>query len=70
MVDTFNTGKISEEKIETQVREIFDTRPVGIIETLNLKRPIYKKTAAYGHFGRNEPSFTWERTDKSDLFKV
>jgi len=70
MVDAFNTGRISEEEIETQVREIFDTRPVGIIETLNLKRPIYKKTAAYGHFGRNEPSFTWERTDKSDLFKV
>ena len=70
MVDTFNTGKISEEKIETQVREIFDTRPVGIIETLQLKRPIYKKTAAYGHFGRNEPSFTWEKNDKSDLFKL
>jgi S-adenosylmethionine synthetase len=70
MVDTFNTGKISEEKIETQVREIFDTRPVGIIETLQLKRPIYKKTAAYGHFGRNEPSFTWEKIDKSDLFKL
>jgi S-adenosylmethionine synthetase len=70
MVDTFNTGKISEEKIETQVREIFDTRPVGIIHTLRLKRPIYRKTAAYGHFGRNEPDFTWERTDKSDLFKV
>ncbi len=69
MVDTFNTGKISEEKIETQVREIFDTKPVGIIETLQLKRPIYKKTAAYGHFGRNEPSFTWEKIDKSDLFK-
>ncbi len=70
MVDTFNTGKISEEKIETQVREIFDTRPVGIIETLQLKRPIYKKTAAYGHFGRNEPSFTWEKINKSDLFKL
>ena len=70
MVDTFNTGKISEEKIETQVREIFDTRPVAIIETLRLKRPIYEKTAAYGHFGRNEPDFTWEGTDKSDLFKV
>jgi len=70
MVDTFNTGKISEEEIETQIREIFDTRPVGIIETLQLKRPIYKKTAAYGHFGRNEPSFTWEKTDKSDLFKL
>ena len=70
MVDTFNTGKISEEKIETQVREIFDTRPVAIIDTLRLKRPIYKKTAAYGHFGRNEPDFTWEGTDKTDLFKV
>jgi S-adenosylmethionine synthetase len=69
MVDTFVTGKISEEKIEKEVREIFDTRPLGIIETLQLKRPIYKKTAAYGHFGRNEPEFTWENTDKSDLFK-
>jgi S-adenosylmethionine synthetase len=70
MVDTFDTGKISEEKIEKEVREIFDTRPLGIIETLQLKRPIYKKTAAYGHFGRNEPEFTWENTDKSDLFKT
>jgi S-adenosylmethionine synthetase len=70
MVDTFRTGKISEEKIEKQVREIFDTTPIGIIETLKLKRPIYKKTAAYGHFGRNEPDFTWEKVDKSDLFKM
>ena len=70
MVDTFNTGKISEEKIEKQVSEIFDTTPLGIIETLKLKRPIYKKTAAYGHFGRNEPDFTWEKVDKSDLFKM
>ena len=70
MVDTFHTGKISEEKIEKQVREIFDTTPIGIIETLLLKRPIYKKTAAYGHFGRNEPDFTWEKVDKSDLFKM
>ncbi|TLX87158.1 MAG: methionine adenosyltransferase [Thaumarchaeota archaeon] len=70
MVDTFDTGKISEEKIEKQVREIFDTTPLGIIETLQLKRPIYKKTAAYGHFGRNEPDFTWEKVDKSDLFKM
>ena len=70
MVDTFRTGKISEEKIEKQVREIFDTTPIGIIETLRLKRPIYKKTAAYGHFGRNEPDFTWEKVDKSDLFKM
>jgi len=70
MVDTFDTGKISEEKIEKQVSEIFDTTPIGIIETLKLKRPIYKKTAAYGHFGRNEPDFTWEKVDKSDLFKM
>ena len=70
MVDTFNTGKIDEEKIEVQVREIFDTTPLGIIETLRLKRPIYTKTAAYGHFGRNEPDFTWEKIDKSGSFKM
>lgn len=70
MVDTFNTGKINEEKIESQVREIFDTTPRGIIETLQLKRPIYKKTAAYGHFGRNDPDFSWEKIDKSKLFKM
>ena len=70
MVDTFNTGKINEQKIESQVREIFDTTPLGIIETLKLKRPIYKKTAAYGHFGRNDPDFSWEKTDKSKLFKM
>lgn len=70
MVDTFNTGKVDEEKIESQVREIFNTTPQGIIETLRLKRPIYKKTAAYGHFGRNDPDFTWEKTDKSSSFKA
>ncbi|MFN2434905.1 MAG: methionine adenosyltransferase [Nitrososphaeraceae archaeon] len=70
MVDTFNTGKVDEEKIEAQVREIFDTTPHGIIETLRLKRPIYTKTAAYGHFGRNEPDFTWEKIDKSKSFKM
>lgn len=70
MVDTFHTGKTSEEKIEKQVREIFDMTPIGIIEMLRLKRPIYKKTAAYGHFGRNEPDFTWEKVDKSGLFKM
>jgi S-adenosylmethionine synthetase len=70
MVDTFDTGKIDEEKIEAQVREIFDTTPLGIIETLRLKRPIYTKTAAYGHFGRNEPDFTWEKVDKSGSFKL
>ena len=70
MVDTFHTGKVNEEKIEKQVREIFDTTPVGIIEMLQLKRPIYKKTAAYGHFGRNEPDFTWEKVDKSHLIRT
>ncbi len=70
MVDTFNTGKVDEEKIESQVREIFNTTPQGIIETLHLKRPIYKKTAAYGHFGRNDPDFTWEKTDKSRSFRA
>jgi S-adenosylmethionine synthetase len=70
MVDTFNTGKINEEKIESQVRDIFNTTPIGIIETLQLKRPIYKKTAAYGHFGRNDPDFSWEKIDKSKLFKM
>ena len=70
MVDTFNTGKVDEEKIESQVREIFNTTPLGIIETLRLKRPIYKKTAAYGHFGRNDPDFTWEKTDKSRSFRA
>jgi S-adenosylmethionine synthetase len=70
MVDTFHTGKVSEESIEKQVREIFDTTPIGIIEMLRLKRPIYKKTAAYGHFGRNEPDFTWEKVDKSGLFNI
>jgi S-adenosylmethionine synthetase len=66
MVDTFRTAKVSEEKIETKVREIFDTSPAGIIRTLDLKRPIYKKTSAYGHFGRRDPDFKWEQTDKVD----
>jgi len=64
MVDAFGTAKISEDVIEAKVENIFDMRPAGIIKMLDLKRPIYKKTAAYGHFGRNEPSFTWEKTDK------
>jgi S-adenosylmethionine synthetase len=64
MVDTFGTGKIDEDVIEGRVRNTFDMRPAGIIKMLDLKRPIYKKTAAYGHFGRDEPSFTWEKTDK------
>jgi S-adenosylmethionine synthetase len=66
MVDTFGTCKIDEELIEGKIRGGFDMKPAGIIETLNLKRPIYKKTAAYGHFGRNDPSFTWENLDMQD----
>ena len=65
MVDTFGTSKIEEEKIEGKIRNTFDMKPAGIIESLNLKRPIYKKTAAYGHFGRNDPTFTWEKTNMS-----
>jgi S-adenosylmethionine synthetase len=63
MVDTFGTGKMSEDVIESKVSNTFDMRPAGIIKMLDLKRPIYKKTAAYGHFGRDEPSFTWEKID-------
>lgn len=63
-IDTFGTGKISEDKLTRIVREEFDLRPKGIIKMLDLQRPIYSKTAAYGHFGREEPEFTWERTDK------
>jgi S-adenosylmethionine synthetase len=64
MVDTFGTGKVVEETIEDKVGKSFDMKPAGIIKMLDLKRPIYKRTAAYGHFGRNEPSFTWEKIDK------
>lgn len=69
MIDTFGTGKVLEEEIEAKVRKVFDMRPAGIIKTLDLKRPIYRKTAAYGHFGRNDPSFTWEKTDKASLLR-
>lgn len=64
MVETFGTGKMPEEQIEGLVRKNFDMRPAGIIRTLDLKRPIYQQTAAYGHFGRNNPSFTWEKLDR------
>jgi S-adenosylmethionine synthetase len=64
MIETFGTDKIPEEDIEATVRKNFDMRPAAIIKTLDLKRPIYYETAAYGHFGRNNPSFTWERTHK------
>jgi len=69
LVNPFETGKITEEKIVELVRKHFDFRPKAIIEQLNLRRPIYRKTAAYGHFGRNDPDFTWERTDKAELLR-
>jgi S-adenosylmethionine synthetase len=69
MVSTFDTGKIPEEQIENLVRKHFDMRPAAIISQLQLKRPIYRKTAAYGHFGRNEPEFSWEKTDKAEVLR-
>ena len=69
MVDTFGTAAVSDEKITELVREYFSLTPKGIIETLDLRRPIYKDTAAYGHFGRSGPSFTWERTDRADALR-
>jgi len=69
MVHTFGTGKVSEERLAELVREVFDLRPRAIIEQLDLLRPIYKKTAAYGHFGRELPEFAWEKTDKAAILK-
>ncbi|MBS3170046.1 methionine adenosyltransferase [Candidatus Woesearchaeota archaeon] len=69
LVDTFGTAQIPEEKISELVQKHFDLTPKGIISTLNLRRPIYRKTAAYGHFGRNDPDFTWEKTDKVEILK-
>lgn len=68
-VNTFGTGKISDDKIVELVRENFDLRPKGLIAMLDLKRPIYQATAAYGHFGREETDFTWERTDKAETLR-
>jgi S-adenosylmethionine synthetase len=70
MVTTYGTGKVSDEKIAELVRTHFDLRPKGIVKMLNLLRPIYRKTAAYGHFGREEPEFTWEATDKAAALKA
>ncbi len=70
MVDTYGTGKIADEKITALVREHFDLRPKGIVKMLDLLRPIYAKTAAYGHFGRDEPEFTWEAIDKAAVLKA
>lgn len=68
-VNTFGTGKIDEERLTQLIRDHFDLRPRGIIRMLNLLRPIYTKTAAYGHFGREEPEFTWEHTDKAEALR-
>jgi len=69
MVDSFGTAKISEDKIKELIRSHFDLTPKGMIKTLDLLRPIYRKTSYYGHFGRHEPEFTWEKTDKADQLK-
>lgn len=69
-IETFGTGKIDEAQIEKLVREHFELRPKGLITMLDLLRPIYRETAAYGHFGREEPNFTWEQTDKVDVLKA
>ena len=69
MVDTHSTGKVDEKKIEECVKELFDLSPRGIIKSLNLLRPIYRKTAAYGHFGREDEDFTWEKTDRVEEIK-
>ncbi|MCZ6879707.1 MAG: methionine adenosyltransferase [Gammaproteobacteria bacterium] len=69
-IDSFGTGKVSEERMIQLVRQHFDLTPFGIIEMLNLLRPIYKATAAYGHFGREEADFSWERTDKAEVLKM
>jgi S-adenosylmethionine synthetase len=69
MADTFDTGVIPDEKITDLIRAYFQLTPRGIMETLNLRRPIYRPTAAYGHFGRSEAGFTWEKTDKAEAIR-
>jgi len=69
-IDSFGTGRLSDDRIADLVREHFDLRPKGLVAMLDLKRPIYRKTAAYGHFGREDPDFTWENTDKADALKA
>jgi S-adenosylmethionine synthetase len=70
LIDTSGTGRVSESKLAHLTREIFDLTPHGIMRSLNLRQPIYRNTASYGHFGRQEEGFTWERTDKADLLRV
>jgi S-adenosylmethionine synthetase len=69
MVNTYGTGKIADEKIVELVRKHFALKPKEILEHLNLRRPIFRKTATYGHFGREDPDFTWEKTDKAEVLK-
>jgi len=68
-IDTFGTGKVEDRRIEDLVRDVFDLRPYGIVTMLDLIRPIYQQTAAYGHFGRELPDFTWEKTDRADALR-
>jgi S-adenosylmethionine synthetase len=70
LVDTFATETVGVERIEEAIKQVFDLRPGAIIRDLDLRRPIYRKTAAYGHFGRGERDFTWERTDRVDALKA
>jgi S-adenosylmethionine synthetase len=70
MVTTFGTGRIPDEQIAELVQKHFDLRPRGIVQMLDLLRPIYEKTAAYGHFGREEPEFSWEATDKAAALRA
>ncbi|MBR4758549.1 MAG: methionine adenosyltransferase domain-containing protein, partial [Lachnospiraceae bacterium] len=70
MVDTFGTGKVSDEKLVAILRDNFDFRPAGIIKMLDLRRPIYRQTAAYGHFGRTDIDLPWEKTDKAEALKA
>ena len=69
-VETFGTGKLSDERLDALVRRHFDLRPYGILQMLDLIRPIYRRTAAYGHFGREEPEFTWEKTDRAEALRA
>jgi S-adenosylmethionine synthetase len=70
LIDTYGSGTVDDEKIGESVRANFKLTPRGIIETLDLRRPIYRKTAAFGHFGRTEAEFTWERTDKAEALRA
>jgi S-adenosylmethionine synthetase len=67
--DTYGTGKLPDDEIADLVRDVFELKPKGIISTLKLRRPIYRKTCNYGHFGRKDPDFLWEATDKADTLR-